>query len=41
MKERSMPICFTTDQYKKIEAIAKQKGMLNTSQFIEEALNEI
>ena len=41
MQERSMPICFTTDQYKKIESIAKQKGMLNTSQLIEEVLNEI
>jgi hypothetical protein len=41
MQERSMPICFTTDQYKKIEAIAKQKGMLNSSQLIEEALNEV
>lgn len=39
MQERSMPICFTTDQYKKIEEIAKQKGMLNTSQLIEEVLN--
>lgn len=39
MKERNMPICFTTDQYKKIEQIAKQKGMLNPSQLIEEILS--
>lgn len=35
-----MPICFTLDQYKMIEEIAKQKGMLNTSQLIEEALEQ-
>jgi hypothetical protein len=40
MEQRSMPICFTTDQYKLIEEIAKRKGMLNASQLIEEALNE-
>ena len=40
MQERTMPICFTTYQYKKIEEIAKRKGMLNTSQLIEEVLNE-
>jgi len=40
MKERSMPICFTTDQYAKIEQVAKQKGMMNTSQLIEEVLKE-
>jgi len=41
MQERSMPICFTTTQYKKIEEIAKQKGMLNPSQLIEEVLSEV
>lgn len=35
-----MPICFTSDQYQKIEQIAKQKGMLNPSQLLEEVLNE-
>jgi len=40
MKERSMRICFTADQYAKIEQAAKQKGMLNASQLIEEALSE-
>ncbi|MEO9278150.1 MAG: hypothetical protein ABI340_10285 [Nitrososphaera sp.] len=40
MKERTMPICFTSDQYQKIEQIAKQKGMLNPSQLLEEVLNE-
>ena len=41
MQERSMPICFTTDQYKKIEEIAKRKGMLDSSQLIEEVLSEV
>ena len=40
MKERSMPVCFTSEQYKKIEQIAKQKGMLNAGQLIEEALGK-
>ncbi|MGQ0638839.1 MAG: hypothetical protein ACT4N1_05760 [Nitrososphaerota archaeon] len=40
MKERIMPVCLTSDQYKMIEEMAKQKGMLNTSQLIEELLNE-
>ena len=35
-----MHICFTADQYKIIEEMAKQKGMLNVSQFIEKLLNE-
>jgi len=41
MQERSMPICFTADQYKMIESIAKRKGMLDSSQLIEEVLNEV
>jgi len=40
MKERTVPICFTKDQYKKIEQAAKQNGMLNISQLVEEALNK-
>ena len=40
MEERTMPICFTVEQYKVIEEMAKQKGMLNVSQFIEKLLNE-
>lgn len=34
-----MPICFTTDQYKKMEEVAKQRGMLNVSQLVEELLD--
>ena len=41
MQERSMPICFTADQYKMIEEIAKRRGMLDTSQLIEQVLNEV
>ena len=35
-----MPICFTADQYKIVEEIAKRKGMLNTSQLIEKVLDQ-
>ena len=35
-----MPICFTSDQYKIVEEIAKRKGMLNASQLIEEVLEK-
>lgn len=41
MKDRSMPICFSAEQYGRIEQIAKQRGMLNASQLIEEILGEI
>jgi hypothetical protein len=41
MKDHSMPICFTAEQYGRIENIAKQKGMLNPSQLIEEALGKL
>lgn len=40
MKKRSMPVCFTEKQYKKIEEIAKKNGMLNASQAIEKILEE-
>jgi len=40
MEKRSMPICFTEEQYKKIEEIAKRNGMVNASQAIEKILNE-
>ena len=41
MEKRSMPVCFTTEQYKKIEKIAKKKGMLNSSQGLEKLLSEL
>jgi hypothetical protein len=40
MKDRSMPVCFTAEQYAKIEQIAKQKGMLNAGQLLEEVLSQ-
>jgi len=40
MEKRSMPICFTSDQYKMVEEVAKRKGMLNASQLIEEVLEQ-
>ena len=40
MEKRSMPVCFTEKQYKKIEEIARKNGMLNASQAIEKMLDE-
>ena len=41
MEKRSMPVCFTKDQYKMIEMYAKKKGLLNTSQGLEKLLDDI
>ena len=38
MKRRSMPVCFTNEQYKDIVRYAKQNGMLNASQALERIL---
>ena len=40
MENRTMPICCTADQYKKIEQFAKNHGMINPSQVIEKLLEE-
>jgi hypothetical protein len=40
MKDRSMPVCFTAEQYAMVERIAKQRGMLNAGQLLEEALEQ-
>ena len=40
MEKRSMPVCFTEKQYKKIQEIAKKNGMLNASQAVEKMLDE-
>ena len=40
MEKRSMPICFTSEQFKKIEEFAKKNGMLNASQAVEKLLDE-
>lgn len=39
MEKRSMPICFTNEEYKKIEEFAKKHGMLNASQAVEKLLD--
>jgi hypothetical protein len=36
--EKTMPICFSQEQFKFIEKYAKSKGMLNASQAIEDIL---
>ena len=40
MEKRTMPICFSSDEYKKIEEFAKKHGLLNASQAIEKILNK-
>ena len=41
MSKRTMPVCFTAEQYAKIEKIARERGMVNASQAIEKLLKEI
>jgi len=36
MSDKTMPVCFTPEQLQTVEEYAKKKGMLNTSQAIEE-----
>lgn len=38
MSKRTMPVCLTVEQYKKIEKIAKRHGLLNASQAIEKVV---
>ncbi len=40
MEKRSMPVCLTPDQLKKIEDFGKRKGALNSSQALEKILEE-
>jgi len=40
MEKRTMPICFTSEQFKKIEEFAKKNRMLNPSQAVEKLLDE-
>jgi len=40
MEKRTMPICFTKEQYKMIEEFAKKRGMVNASQAVEKILRE-
>ncbi|MFM8659022.1 MAG: hypothetical protein ACKOCQ_03705 [Candidatus Nitrosotenuis sp.] len=41
MSKRTMPVCLTADQYKKIEEIAKINGMTDAGQAVEKLLREI
>jgi|TARA_B100000745_G_C20052830_1_gene359117 hypothetical protein len=41
MEKRSMPVCFTNDQYKMLQNYAKKHGMLNANQALEGILKEI
>ena len=40
MEKRSMPVCFTNDQYRMIQKHAQKNGMLNASQALEDLLKE-
>ena len=39
MSKRSMPVCFTKDQYRAIEEYARRHGMLNAGQALERILS--
>jgi len=39
MSKRSMPVCFTKDQYGAIEEYARRHGMLNAGQALEKILD--
>lgn len=41
MAKRTMPVCLTADQYKKLEEIAKINGMVDAGQAVEKILREI
>ena len=40
MEKRSMPVCFTNDQYKMIQKYAQKNGMINASQALEDLLKD-
>lgn len=37
-QRRTMPVCFTIEQVKLLEKYAKEKGMLNFSQAVEQII---
>lgn len=39
VSKRSMPVCFTKDQYSAIEEYARRHGMLNAGQALEKILD--
>lgn len=38
MERRSMPVCFTAEQYAAVERYAREHGMLNAGQALEKML---
>lgn len=38
MEKRSMPVCFSKEQYEAIQEFAKRNGMLSASQALEKIL---
>ena len=38
-QSRTMPVCFTSEQVKLLEKYAKENGMLNFSQAVEQIIN--
>lgn len=40
MPERTMPVCFSKEQYEAIVAYAKSKGMLGAGQALESILQD-
>ncbi len=41
MANRTMPVCLTADQFKKLQEIAKINGMVDAGQAVEKILREI
>jgi len=41
MEKRSMPVCFTSKQYKIIQEYAKDHGMVNANQVLEDLLEKL
>lgn len=39
MPERTIPVCFTREQFKVLEEYARHKGMLNVNQAVEELID--
>ncbi len=41
MEKRTMPVCFTPEQYKMIEKYARSHGMINADQVLEDLLKKL
>jgi len=40
MSKRTIPVCFTRDQLKRLEEYGKSSGTLNASQALEKLIND-